>query len=281
MIYDIRKVLLVRKIFSYLVLILACAATVLPMVYMIGTAFKGPTLIFEFPPKFIPPEPTVENFITAWNSNQFDRYFLNSALVTIVSTLFIVLFAGLMSFAFAYLDFRGRDLIFQAIILFMAQPVIILIIPQFELANRLKLIDTLPGLVVVYIAQNIPLATFILTGFFKQLPYELLEAAKIDGAGAWKVCWKIVFPLSKPALATVTIFASLGAWDEFIWANTIINTSSRRTLPVGIAAFQGVQASNWGLIFAASLIAITPIILLFVFMQRYFIKGTCAGAIKG
>lgn len=281
MIYDNRKVLLLRKIFSYLVLILACVATVLPMVYMIGTAFKGPTLIFEYPPKFIPPEPTVENFITAWNSNQFDRYFLNSALVTIVSTLFIVLFSGLMSFAFAHLDFWGRDLIFHAIILFMAQPVIILIIPQFELANRLKLIDTLPGLVVVYIAQNIPLATFILTGFFKQLPYELLEAAKIDGAGPWKVCWKIVFPLSKPALATVTIFASLGAWDEFIWANTIINTSSRRTLPVAIAAFQGVQASNWGLIFAASLIAITPIILLFVFMQRYFIKGTFAGAIKG
>ncbi len=186
-----------------------------------------------------------------------------------------------MSFAFAFLDFFGKRLIFGLIILFMTMPVIILIIPQFELAVRFNLIDTLPGLVVVYIAQNIPLATFILTGFFKQLPRDLLEAAYMDGANAWKTCWKIVFPLSKPVLATVTIIASLGAWDEYIWANTIINTSAKRTLPVGIAAFQGVQISNWGLIFAASLMAVTPIIIIFIFMQRYFIKGTFTGAVKG
>jgi len=281
MIYKSKKSPIFWTVISYSILVLACLVTVLPMVYMIGTAFKGPTYIFDFPPKFIPSEPTVENFISAWESNHFERYFLNSVLVTILSTFCVVLFAGLMSFAFAYLEFWGKDLIFGLIVLFMAMPIIILIIPQFELVVQLKLIDTLPGLVVVYIAQNIPLAVFILTGFFKQLPRDLLEAAYMDGANSWKTYWKIVFPLSKPVLATVTIFASLGAWDEFIWANTIINTSSRRTLPVGIAAFQGVHTSNWGLIFAASMIAITPIIVLFIFMQRYFIKGTFTGAIKG
>lgn len=273
--------MIIRKTFSYAILIFSCLVTILPMAYMVGTAFKGPTQVFEFPPQFIPSEPTVENFISAWFSNQFARYFLNSLLVTVLSTFFVVLFAGWMSYAFAHLEFWGKELMFGLIILFMAMPIIILIIPQFELANRLHLIDRLPGLVIVYIAQNLPLATFILTGFFKQLPKELLEAACIDGAGHWKIFWRIVLPLSKPALATVTIFASLGAWDEYIWANTIINTSSRRTLPVGIAAFQGVQASNWGLIFAASLIAVTPVILIFIFMQRYFIKGTFTGAIKG
>jgi multiple sugar transport system permease protein len=251
------------------------------MAYMIGTAFKGPTSIFEFPPRFIPQEPTVENFISAWQSNQFDRYFLNSLLVTAASTFSVVLLSGLMSFAFAFLEFWGKKIIFGLIMLFMTMPLMVLIIPQFELAIRFSLIDSLLGLIVVYIAQNIPLASFILTGFFQELPRELLDAAYIDGANEWKVFWRIILPLSKPALATVTIFASLGAWDEYIWANTIINTSSRRTLPVGIAAFQGVQASNWGLIFAASLIAITPIIIVFIFLQRYFIKGAITGAVKG
>jgi multiple sugar transport system permease protein len=270
-----------RKALSYALLLLACIVTIFPLVYMIGTAFKGPTHVFEFPPRFIPSDPTLENFISAWQSNQFDRYFINSVLVTVLSTGFVVFIAGLMSFAFAYLEFWGRRIIFSLIMLFMTMPVMILIIPQFELANLFNLIDSLQGLIVVYIAQNIPLATFILTGFFKQLPKELLEAASIDGANAWGMFWKIVLPLSKPALATVTIFASLGAWDEFVWANTIINTSYKRTLPVGIAAFQGVQASNWGLIFAASLIAIAPIILIFIILQRYFIKGAISGAIKG
>lgn len=269
------------KLFIYIMLILACIITVLPMAYMIGTAFKGPTSVFEFPPRFIPQEPTVENFISAWQSNQFDRYFLNSLLVTAASTFSVVLLSGLMSFAFAFLEFWGKKIIFGLIMLFMTMPLMVLIIPQFELAIRFSLIDSLLGLIVVYIAQNIPLASFILTGFFQELPRELLDAAYIDGANEWKVFWRIILPLSKPALATVTIFASLGAWDEYIWANTIINTSSRRTLPVGIAAFQGVQASNWGLIFAASLIAITPIIIVFIFLQRYFIKGAITGAVKG
>lgn len=276
-----KHILYFRKALRYVLLLLACVVTIFPLVYMIGTAFKGPTHVFEFPPRFIPSDPTVENFISAWQSNQFDRYFLNSVLVTILSTGLVVFFAGLMSFAFAYLEFWGKRLIFSLIMLFMTMPVMILIIPQFELANLFNLIDSLQGLIVVYIAQNIPLATFILTGFFRQLPKDLLEAASIDGANTWGMFWKIVLPLSKPALATVTIFASLGAWDEFVWANTIINTSYKRTLPVGIAAFQGVQASNWGLIFAASLIAIAPIILIFIILQRYFIKGAISGAIKG
>jgi multiple sugar transport system permease protein len=255
--------------------------TIFPMVYMVATAFKGPTHVFEFPPQFIPAEPTTENFVSAWQSNQFDQYFLNSILVTTATTISVVILSSLMSYAFAFLEFPGKRIIFRTLILFMTMPVMILIIPQFELARTLNLIDTLTGLILVYIAQNIPLATFILTGFFKELPEELIEAVRIDGANDWQVLYHIVWPLSKPALATVIIFSSLGAWDEYVWANTIINSSSNRTLPVGIAAFQGVQASNWGLIFAASLIAIVPIIVIFVFMQKYFIKGAIKGAVKG
>ncbi len=272
---------IIRESVCYFVLIIACLTTIFPMIYMVATAFKGPTHIFEFPPNFFPSEPTVENFVSAWQSNQFDRYFLNSVLVTTATTIGVVIISSLMSYAFAFLAFPGKRIIFRVLMLFMTLPVMILIIPQFELAKFFNLIDTLAGLVLVYIAQNIPLATFILTGFFKELPKDLLDAAYIDGANEWQVLYHLIWPLSKPALATVIIFSSLGAWDEYVWANTIINTSANRTLPVGIAAFQGVQASNWGLIFAASLIAIVPIIVIFVFMQKYFIKGAIKGALKG
>lgn len=272
---------ILKNAISYVILIFACLVTILPMVYMISTSLKGPTQIFEFPPRFIPTEPTLINFSQAWRSNQFSHYFMNSVIVTLITTMSVVLLAGLMSYAFAFINFVGKKVFFSLVMSFMTMPVMVLIIPQFELANRFDLIDTLPGLIVVYIAQNIPLAVFILTDFFKKLPTDLLDAAAIDGANDWAIFWNIILPLSKPALATVTIFASLGAWDEFVWANTIINTSSRRTLPVGIAAFHGVHSSNWGLIFAASLITVAPIIILFVFLQRYFIKGAVAGAIKG
>jgi multiple sugar transport system permease protein len=121
----------------------------------------------------------------------------------------------------------------------------------------------------------------LLKGFFEQVPRELEEAARIDGASSWAVYWRIMLPLSKPALATAAIFSSLGAWDEYVWALTILNNANRWTLPVGIASFHGVFYSDWGLIFAASLIAIVPIITLFIILQRYFIRGVLTGAIKG
>jgi multiple sugar transport system permease protein len=167
------------------------------------------------------------------------------------------------------------------VMFFMMMPAMSLIVPQFILATRLKLVDQLPGLVVMYVAQNLPLTVFLLRGFLEQVPREIEEAAQMDGASAWGVYWRVLLPLSKPALATAAIFASLGAWDEYIWAFTIINTAEKRTLPVGIAAFQGVHLSDWGLVFAASLIAVVPVIALFIALQRYFIKGMVTGAVKG
>ena len=131
------------------------------------------------------------------------------------------------------------------------------------------------------IAQNMPFAIFLLRGFLEEVPREIEEAAYIDGASAWSVYWSIILPLCKPALATSAIFAFLGSWDEYVWASTVISTPELRTLPVGIAVFQGVHTTNWGLVFAASLIAIVPVLLLFIALQKYFIKGMVAGAVKG
>lgn len=248
---------------------------------MISTSLKGVVFVFEYPPKLIPSSPTISNFISAWNSNHFSSYFYNSLMVTAVTTACVVILASMMGFAFARFQFPLKKLLFFCILLLMMLPPMTLLIPQFTLAVKYKLINNLLGLVLVYIAQNLPMNTFLLTGFLKEIPNELVDAARVDGASWWHIFTRIFLPLSKPALATVAIFASLGAWDEYTWAVTILNKPEIRTLPVGIALFQGVHATDWGLVFAASLIAITPIILLFVSLQRYFIRGALSGAIKG
>lgn len=248
---------------------------------MISTALKGPVYVFEIPPRIIPEHPTLQNFISAWTSNQFGLYFLNSVAVTLISVAGIVLLAAMMAYAFARFDFFGKKFLYGLVIFFMTMPAMSLIVPQFILATEFKVTDSLVGLVALYIAQNIPFAVFLLRGFLEEVPKEIEEAARIDGASAWSTFWQITLPLCKPALATSAIIAFLGAWDEFTWASTIINTPSKRTLPVAIATFQGVHTTNWGLVFAASLIAIVPVLIIFIALQKYFIKGMTAGAVKG
>lgn len=272
---------LTANILFYALLVAGVVVMVVPFLYMISTSLKGQIFVFEYPPRFIPAQPTLRNFVAAWTSNHFEHYFINSVVVTASATVLTVLLASMMAFAFARFEFALKRPLFYTIMILMMMPAMTLIIPQFLLAHKLKLIDTLSGLIVVYVAQNLPLNTFLLTGFLEQIPRELEEAARIDGASAWSVYWRIMLPLSKPALATAAIFSSLGAWDEYIWALTILNDPDKRTLPVGIAAFQGVHTSDWGLIFAASLIAVVPIIALFILLQKYFIKGVLSGAIKG
>jgi multiple sugar transport system permease protein len=135
--------------------------------------------------------------------------------------------------------------------------------------------------VLFYVAGQLAFSTFLLQSFFSQIPRELEEAMRMDGAGAWTVYWRLILPMSKPALATAGIFVFLSSWDEFIWALTIISDASLRTLPMAIALFQGQHATAWGLVFAASVIAVGPVIVVFVVFQRYFVAGIAEGAVKG
>lgn len=262
-------------------LALGALVTVFPFVYMVSTALKGPVYVFEMPPRLIPEQPTLQNFVTAWTANQFSRYFFNSIFVTAVSVCGILLLASMMAYAFARYTFPGKKFLYALVIFFMTMPAMSLIVPQFILARKLALVDSIAGLIFMDIAQNTPFAVFLLRGFLEEIPKEIEEAARIDGASPWAVYLKVALPLCKPALATSAIFAFLGSWDEYVWASTIINTPAKRTLPVGIATFQGVHTTNWGLIFAASLIAIVPVLIMFISLQKYFVKGMVAGAIKG
>jgi multiple sugar transport system permease protein len=260
---------------------LGAVVMIVPFAYMLATSLKPNSLALEVPPQFIPRNPTTANYRDAWSSNQFGRYFVNSLGVAFATTAVSVLLSSMMAFAFARLRFRGRRLLFALLLVGLMVPTIMLIVPQFLLAKQLLLLDSYLGLVVFYAGGSLALNTFLLRSFFQDIPRELEEAMVVDGAGAWKRYWQLIMPLSRPALATVAIFTFLASWDEFIWALTIINDPSKRTLPIAIALFQGQYATSWGIVFAASVIAVLPVIAIFIALQRQFIGGITAGALKG
>lgn len=265
----------------FVALCLFSLVMVLPFLYMVSTSFKKYTYLFESPPQFIPKEPTLQNYVQAWTAGHFSRYFFNSLFVTSVSTVFTVVFASMAAFAFAKYVFFGKKVLFILLLMGLVVPGIVLIIPQFIIAKHLHLIDSFAGLILFYIGMNFSLDTFLLRGFMEDIPPELDDAMKVDGASAWTRFARLYVPLSRPALATVTLFSFLASWDEFAWAITLINSQDKRTLPIAIALFHGQHATSWGLVFAASLIALVPIIIVFLITQKHFIEGLSTGAVKG
>ena len=264
----------------YLALISGAIGMVFPFVWMVSTALKEYAYVIEWPPCLIPIAPTLANFAKAWTSNNFQLYFRNSLFVTLLSVFFVVLFSAMMAYAFARFDFPAKEPIFYLILLVLMVPNMVGIVPQFILARSLGLRDSLIGLIFFYVSGSVPFNTFLLRGFFESLPRELEEAILIDGGGYLTIFRHMILPLSRAALATVTIFSFLGFWDEFILALTFIDSPAKRTLPIAIATFHGQHGTDWGLVFAASIIAIIPVILVFISMQRHFVAGITTGAVK-
>ena len=252
-----------------------------PFALMVSTAFKPHAYVLEIPPQLIPEEPTLDNFVRAWSSGDFARYFVNSVVVTVSSTAISVALSAMLGFAFARYRFPGSRVLFAVLLFTMMVPGMLLLNPQFMLARDLGLLNSLGGLIVVYSVMNLGLNTFLLRGFYSAMPLALLDSASVDGAGPWRAFRSIALPLSRPGIATVTIFSWLAAWDEFTWAITILADRELYTLPIGIRMLQRAQSTEWGLVFAASLIALAPVLVLFIALQRQFVSGAFVGATKG
>ena len=262
------------------VLSLGAVVMIFPFAYMVATSFKSNALVLQIPPQLLPHHPTDANYTGAWSSNDFGRYFVNSLLVAIATTVLAVWLSSMMAYSFARFRFPAKRLLFGLLLIGLMVPTMMLLIPQFLLAKQLGMLDSLTGLVFFYTGGNLALNTFLLRSFFQDIPRELEEAMVVDGAGPWKRYLRLILPLSRPALATVAIFTFLASWDEFVWALTIINNPSKRTLPIAIALFQGEHSTAWGLVFAASTIAIIPVVVVFVAFQRQFVSGLATGALK-
>lgn len=275
-----RRALIISRAVRYGILSILALILIYPFLFMIATSFKTRTNSLGSPFELIPTEPTLENYVRALTEERFGLYFVNSAMVAIASTFLIVLLSSMMAYGFTRFRFPGRKLLFGLIIAGLTVPTMMLIIPQFILAKDLHLLNSLPGLVPFYVGTALGFNTFLLSGFFESIPKELDEAMLVDGAGAWRRYSHLALPLSKPALATTVIFAFLGTWDEFVWALTVLNDEDQRTLPIAIALFHGQHSTSWGLVFAASLIAIIPVLIVYIVFQRFFVAGITTGAVK-
>lgn len=277
---DTRKLRRTRLSARFITLSIVSGALIVPFLYMVSTSFKPNTLVFEWPPRFIPDPATVDNYVQAWSTNDFGRYFLNSVLVACATTFLTTFLAALAAYAFARFTFPLRTLLFWVMMLGLMVPSVVILIPQFLVATTLGLNGSLHGLVFFYVGAGVALNTFLLRGFFEGVPGELDEAMAIEGAGPLRRFTALYLPLSRPALATSAVFAFLASWDEYSWALTSINDPENYTLPIAIAQYQGQHATSWGLVFAASVIGMLPVIIVYLIGQRHIVTGLQAGALK-
>ena len=273
--FGIRRLNKIRLAVGMLLALVSLA----PLLYMVSLSFQpngnilGSTVL-------VPTHPTGSNYVQAWTENSFSHYFMNSLGVSIATVLITVLLASMAAFAFARYKFPFRELIFYVFLASLAVPGLLLLIPQYLLLERLHLLDSLVGLTLLYVGSNLPFTIFFLRGFFQSIPKEYEEAFRLEGAGTLRVLWRLIVPLSVPALAVVSIFTFNAAWDEFPAALTMLNTPSHFTLPIGLSDFIGSHTTAWGPLFAASVIATVPTVLVFVLSMRWFRSGVSLGGLR-
>jgi len=252
---------------------------VLPFWWMFVTSVKLPEEVFTFPPDFWPNSWHWENYLEVLKSAPFTRFFANTLIVATVVTTGNLIFSAMAGYAFARLSFPGRDLIFWLFLASMMIPGQVTMIPVFVLMAKLGWIDTylgltVPGLVGAY-------GVFLMRQYFLNLPNDLENAARLEGASEWQIFRHIALPLSAPALTVLGVFTFMGAWTDFLWPLLMTNSMSMRTLEVGLSVFKTQYTVNWPLQMAGSMIVQLPIIILFMFTQRYFTRGIALTGMKG
>jgi putative chitobiose transport system permease protein len=269
-----------RTAFWYAVLVGMSVVTVFPFLWILLTSLKGPAdAIFSVPPQFIPNDPTLANYAKVWNTLPVPSFFLNSIIVTVTVTVLNTLIAALAAYPLAKMRFRGREPLFYLLLGTLIVPVQLTYIPSYVLAVRVfDYHDTLAAVILPSLVSAFNI--FLLRQAFRGVPNELLDAARIDGAGEWRIWWSIMVPIVRPSLAAVAIFTFVTAWNDFLWPSLMLPTMDHKTLPVGLAALQGFFSSDFRAIAAGVTMTVVPILIFFIAVQRYFVRGL-SGAIKG
>jgi multiple sugar transport system permease protein len=263
----------------HLVLIPLALVMILPLVWMLVTSFETLNETRTFPPLLYPHHIQVGNYREVLQQVPFARWFANTVIVTTLSVIGNLVFCSLAGYAFARIKFFGREAVFLMVLATLMIPFQVVIIPTFLIVRQLHLIDTLGALVVPNLAGAFGI--FMLRQFFKTLPVELEEAARMDGASRLGVLIKIVLPLSGPALATLAVITFMWTWNDFLWPLVTIYNPNNMTLQLGLSTFQGAHASNTNLLMAANVMSILPVLILFFLAQRYFIRGIATTGLKG
>lgn len=276
---------MIKKVISHMLLILLAVVSLLPFLWLLSTALKsGSESIFAYPPVFIPEHLTFENFQGVWAKIPFMVYIKNSFIVAGCTVLLNLLFSSLAAYPLAKMNFKGKNFAFFCILATIMVPFQVIMIPVYLMVIRLNLVDAM-STTAGYMGLIFPFAVnafgiFLMRQAYLGIPVELEEAAIADGANAFDIWWRILLPMSKPALATLAIFTFVGSWSEFLWPSIVLSKQSMFTLPVGINHLQGMFSANWRFIAAGAVISIIPILVFFLSLQKYFISGQNQGSLK-
>jgi len=258
----------------------------LPAVWVLVTSLKRPEDIIRMPPEWIPWPPTLTHYVEVLFSSsrtaRIGRAFLNSAVVSLGSVFLVVITSAMAAYPLARMEFRGRNAIFALLVGSLMVPNAVLLVPQYVLTQRLGWLSTYQGLIVPEAAMTFAFGVFLLRQFFLTIPRELEDAARIDGAGTWRVFTRIVLPLSQPVLAALAIFAFRSAWNDFLWPLIAVNKPDMFPLPVALALLRGAYASeSYGPIMAGATLSALPLLLVFVVANRRIVEGVRVSGLKG
>jgi multiple sugar transport system permease protein len=269
----------ISKLFTYIILTLAAVVLVFPFVWMLSGAFKDTLEAVKMPPELLPSKFNFDNFIEIKKYFPIDRFLLNSIIVSVATTLMQLIFCLMAAFVFAKINFKGRNVLFVLFLITLMIPEQVIMAPLFIIFSTLGLTDSYFGLILpgVFSAFGV----FLLRQHIMSIPDSMIEAAVIDGASYYSIFTRIIFPLSKTALAALAIFAFMNSWNSFLWPLIIISNKNLMTLPLGLSKLTGRWSTEWNILMAGNVISFIPIFIVYLFAQKHFIKGITLTGIKG
>jgi len=269
---------LYQKILLYLLLTLLALVMLFPLLWLVGTSLKSPTEDV-FASSIWPSSPTFKNFFTVWHSYPFEKYLLNSTIISLSTVIFNLLFCSLAAYPLARLDFRGKGTIFALVVSTLMIPFQIIMIPLYILTINLGLKNSI--LAVIFPSLASAFGIFLLRQAFAGVPKELEEAARMDGCNELDLWWSVMLPAIRPSLSTLALFVFIGSWGDFLWPLIVLEDESSYTLPIGVAKLSSALDLDWRLIAAGSVISLVPVLIIFLVLQRYLVPSNLSAGIKG
>lgn len=269
-----------QVLLRYAALIAVALVFIGPFAWLLSTAMKsGSENIFQYPPQFLPQQPTFQNFGRVFQALPFLSYFVNSAFVAAMAVSCNLVFCSLAAYPLARMSFAGKNPIFLVLISTMMLPFQLLMIPLYSIAVALGLNNSFLGLMIPHACTAFGI--FLMRQAFLTIPHQLEESARVEGVSRLRIWWHVMLPLSKPALATLAVFTFVGVWGDFLWPLVIMDDQAKFTLPLGVNKLSGAFGKDWRLVAAGAILSVIPTIAVFLFAQRFFISGALKGAVKG